>query len=310
MASTLTTLLAERGSTIQKITGTVISFAVSLGMFVIIRVVGVLYFGDLFQEIIAFDPISALNFIVWIGIASYIAIGFGMINIIVVYDRLKLNMDLISATVLSIGFSWLLGYNFVGYVYPNLIADLTIFDRVFVYGIYWVTIIGVYGFPDLFLFWLLASTVFHVVFFAMSMAEMDLETAFELGKRSRKKSFPEWSRINLTTEQVWKMFGISLIVLFGTLYLTVSIVHPELFAYLFSFEGMMVLIVVSVIWVLFFIVSMRFKNKASLWIYAMVSNALIRCVIYFYVLLWTPVLAICLIIAGVFITQLISSAVI
>lgn len=252
----------------QKAIGTILSFVLSLGIFITIRVIGVIYFKEVFVETVEFDPIAALNLIVWLGIIAMLIIAFSMLNFTIASDKAKLNLDVISAVVITLGFFWLISYNYIGYNYTYILYDLSIPQRLF-YWAYFISIYAVYGSVDLFLFWVSVSAVFHVVFFIFSSVDLEgkLFVAFERNK-ARQKGAPRQEMFSESTEQT--VYGAKDALLLSIITSIVSVMilfipfwffNEDLVRELFSLSGIALLLITSLLEVLFFVFSKKIRNK-------------------------------------------------
>lgn len=175
----------------RKISGTVLSFAISMAFFILIRIAGVSYFLDLFVDIVNFNPTSALNFLVWIGTIVILTVAFLVLNLAISMDKLKLNLDIIFSGLISIGIMFLYAYNYVGYNYSYLFAGVSLFER-FIYLPYWLTIFAVYGLPDIFYFWMITAIIFFIlVGIFINLDLKDIVRIKLFGKRKKEMRYKE-----------------------------------------------------------------------------------------------------------------------
>jgi len=300
----------------QKAVGTILSFFISLAIFIMIRVLGVIYFKETFIDIIDFSPISALNFMVWLGIMAVLIIGFVMLNFTISTEKEKLNMDVISAVVISIGVYWLISYNYIGYVYPSLLYNADIGQRLLNWA-YYISIFAVYGSTDLFLFWLGISIIFHVTFFFFSSVDLEdkLFVLLEklIMKQSRIKNSPTISELNKSLYGVRDFLAIDLISIFSLfliLYIPVSFFYPALSYTLYSLGGIILLIGTSMINTLFYVLSKRMKDRTREVIFFTIVSTAFTVINIFFIVARDWIVAIILILASVVIMEVISNAVI
>jgi len=305
---------------VQKAIGTVLSFFISLAIFIMIRVIGVIYFKDTFVEIVKFSPIAALNFMVWLGVIAMLLIGFVTVNFTIATDKFKLNMDVISAAVISIGFYWLIAYNYIGFNYPYLLNSADIASRL-LYWNYWISILAIYGSIDLFLFWLGVSVVFHVVFFFFSAVDLEdkMFSAFERNKvkqkelKSRKKRSPTIDDIGQSIYDAKDFFIINLIttlMTFIVLYIPTAYIMPELSSALFSPGGIILLIGTSMVNTLFYILSKRIVKKSNEILFFLGVSLIFTVVNIFFIVIQNWIVAIILIVAAIIIIEVLSNTVV
>lgn len=299
----------------QKAIGTILSFLLSLGIFITIRVVGVIYYKEVFIDLVNFDPISALNLIVWLGIVALFIIAFAMLNFTIESDKTKLNLDVISAAVISLGFYWLISYNYIGFNYSYLLFDMSVAERLFNWA-YFISIFAVYGSTDLFLFWLGVSGVFHIVFFIFASVDLEgkLFVAFERTK-ARQKSAPESpllgnGRSVYGTKDAFLLTIISMIVSIIVLFIPFWFLNEKLVSELFSLSGITLLAITCLLEVMFYVFSKRIRNRKLGVVFYLFVAVTFTAINLFFLILQNVVAGIVLVIVASVVVLIVSNSVV
>lgn len=156
---------------VKKIFAIILSFSATMGLFLILRVAGVVYFIDTVEEIVEFNVFSALNFINWVGIIISFIVAVLILNYILKTDRFKLNFDMLFSFLMTILIITVIGYNYVGYNFPELFVGLNYFDKI-VLTPTWITIFGFFVFDDVFWFWMVTIAIFFGILLLFLLVDM------------------------------------------------------------------------------------------------------------------------------------------
>lgn len=300
--------LKEQSPGNQKIIGTVLSFIISLAIFILIRVIGVIYFAKTFVQIIDFSPTAASDFMVWIGIGAMLLIAFAMLNFTISSDKLKLNADVGSSLAISIGFFWLISYNYVGFVYPSMFANADISQRLLEWT-YYIAIFGIYGTVDLFFFWIGLSVAFHVVFYIF--ASVDLEKSLLIPfnkKRLTIKSIPgirnekKYTALDFLLINIISVFLTLLII-----YLPIAMLYPDMASTIFSAGGIILLLATCMINTLFYILSKRIIVKSQEIFFFVFASLAFTVINIFFIVIQALLMSIILILFAIIVIELVSN---
>jgi len=248
----------KKSSSLQRrVVSIAMSFAISIVVFILLRVLAVAQFIDLITDIIDFSVTSAINFMVWIGVVVMYVVSYIVILATVRMDEFKLNFNVLFSAILSIGIMFLCSYNYVGYTYPNLFAGLDMFQRIVVSAPYWVGIFAVYGLPDIFFFWLITSIIFYVLVTVF----MSVDVKIDIFKKTREKSTVHVA-ITPSVCALPAVVSIAFYIVFFSLFLVAD--RDVIVFGTFTMSGMLVVLLLALINMVVFVASLKVTRSNDL----------------------------------------------
>jgi hypothetical protein len=233
---------------------------------------------------------SALNFLVWVGFIVIVLISAVVIGVMVKSDRMKLFADLSASFVFMFGIVWFVSYNYVGFTYQYLFGDLSMFDRIFTYSIYWITVFAVYYFEDIFYFWIVSAALYHVTYLFMSFVDIDAANFIKLELKTKKKRIKKEPTSKMPVYKLGTVF-----ILFTGLcaIFMIIVTHFGLSEY-YTYDFLQLPILASVVFCGMFLtifsrISEEFNAKVTGAVFYMAGAFLMVMSMFFYLVMENPV---------------------